>query len=75
MLLEKNFKIAIGIEWMNGGRDEKGWGTDEQNQVYKPIHLNQWVRKSRGKKKLTKIIKTEERLEKYVETAGGQWGV
>lgn len=46
MLLEKNrqvaanFKIAIGIEWMNGGRDEKRWGTDEQNQVYKPIHLN-----------------------------------
>lgn len=50
MLLGKNFKIAIGIEWMNGGRDEKGWGTDEQNQVYKPIHLNQWIRKSREKK-------------------------
>ena len=56
MLLEKNrqvaanFKIAIGTEWMNGGRDEKWWGTDEQNQVYKPIHLNQWIRKSRGEK-------------------------
>lgn len=70
MLLEKSFKRAIGIEWMKGGRDEKGWGTDAQNQVYKPTHLNQWIRESRGKN-LTNIIKTEERLEKYVETAGG----
>ena len=70
-----SFEIAIGVEWMIGSWGEKEWGTDEQNQVYIPIHLNQWMREKKAGKKIikpTKSIRTEERLERYVATALGE---